>query len=68
MNGHGSQRGSILVVVLFLAGLLGVFAVVAATVQGAAVDFQPEFCRRSARRGGDARGDGIYRRPDRRDP
>src|SRR5262249_44035282 len=33
-----SQRGSILVAVLFLAGLLGIFAAVAATVMHAAAD------------------------------
>jgi general secretion pathway protein K len=43
MTSQANQRGSILVVVLFLAGLLGVFAVVAATVQSAAVDSSRSF-------------------------
>lgn len=43
MNRHERQRGSMLLVVLFLAGLLGVFSVVAATVMKAGADASRSF-------------------------
>jgi general secretion pathway protein K len=43
MTRHECQRGSILLVVLFLAGLLGVFSVVAATMMNAGADASRSF-------------------------
>ncbi len=43
MKRRASQRGSILLAVLFLAGLMGIFAAVAASVMGAAADSSRSF-------------------------